>query len=571
MPGSARAFRSRNMKKYLSILGIGAAAIISGTHQAEAIPTWAESYGVDTYTSDGKLNNDPFYGSGHDYPVAMAKMPDGGFVVAGQIDLPELHLHGGSPGPTGALVRYASNGTILWQTVLRQTNDTTQPGYNIFYPAVSHINQIATDPQGNIFVCGYKGGNGYNDNTIHSFVAKFSPAGGLIWQNGMGPGSAVIGTPPQTVPLGTGATYYMSLTNDGGVVITLAQSRPNAGYTIPALVKFDANGNLAFSKAYENTIQYLGSAPVCQSKDGSRYVMAFPFETDGSALGSRYGLVLLVTDSAGNTVAQYGYNHSENPGKQPVANLATADGGFATLSAPYPDGSFGILRKFNSNLSAELFEKRISITPGQARGALATNSLVETADGGFLIGGMTQNQDGTGFTDVMLMKLNSAGALQFVSLLGGPKNEGYPMSWSLSSAFGIETADGGYGLGATSLSYHVGGAISDGAYEIPDWWIAKTDANRKIRGFKDTMVDQSLGTYTITGTPEVGANVSLFQAPGYPYGLSTTDQPQFIFQDLGAKAAPDRPTVIFQASVPRLVGPTRAEAVVGQHFSYPIQ
>src|SRR5438309_6600306 len=145
------------------------------------------------------------------------------------------------------------------------------------------------------------------------------------------------------------------------------------------------------------------------------------------------------------------------------------------------------------------------------------------------------------------------------------------MWWSLSSAFGIETADGGYGLGATSLSYHVGGAISDGAYEIPDWWIAKTDANRKIRGFKDTMVDQSLGTYTITGTPEVGANVSLFQAPGYPYGLSTTDQPQFIFQDLGAKAAPDRPTVIFQASVPRLVGPTRAEAVVGQHFSYPIQ
>ena len=147
--------------------------------------------------------------------------------------------------------------------------------------------------------------------------------------------------------------------SDGGRDVVTCRT----GYTIPVLARFNADGTLAFTKAYDNTIQYLGSTPVCQSKDGLRYVMAFEYDTDGSTPGMRYGLLLLVTDTAGNIVAQRAYDHADNSGEHPVAIIATNDGNFATLSKLTDDTGF-LLRKLNSDLSAEIFAKRITRTGG---------------------------------------------------------------------------------------------------------------------------------------------------------------------------------------------------------------
>jgi hypothetical protein len=552
-------------EKLLLVAAAGALTLATTPAPAAGVQTWAESYGVGSYTA-GKTSDDPFYGSGSDFPVAMAKMPDGGYVVAGQLDLPELYPLGyhTSSNAMATLVRFAPDGNILWQKLLRQTNNTNSSG--TFIPAQSRVHQVATDAQGNIFICGGKG-NADNSGEV-PFVAKFSPSGGLVWQNGIGGASAVVGNPPQTVPLGVGSSTYMSLTNDGGVVITLSQSRPNVAYSIPVLAKFNANGALALYKAYDNQVQYLGTTPVCQSKDGSRYVMAFIYAYDGSDPGSRYGLYLLVTDAGGDIIAQRGYNHSDSGGEQPIALVATADGGFATLST-LPDYAGGILRKFNSTLSTEVLHKRITIAPGH-NGHLGMNSLVQTADGGFLVGGETVNDFAVSQYDVMLMKVSSAGALQFVSVLGGPRNDGGPSSTGPSSAFAIETTDRAYGLAATSASYNTGGAVGGGAYYKPDWWMAKTDANRKVRNFNGTMVDQPLSTYSVTGSPQAAATPSEFRAPTYPYGGSTTIEPQFIIQDPGAKTPPNQPAVAIQGSSPRILGSLTAEAVVGQHFAYHI-
>src|SRR6476646_9911545 len=160
------------MKRPFLNFCLATAAFTIVTQTALGIPTWAESYGVDTYTADGKLNNDPFYGSGHDFPVAMAKMPDGGFVVAGQLDLPELHIHAaGSSFGMAALVRYAADGSILWQKELRQTNNKVDAN-GTPYNASSHVHAIATDASGNIFIAGGKGNT--DNGGEQPFVAKFS-------------------------------------------------------------------------------------------------------------------------------------------------------------------------------------------------------------------------------------------------------------------------------------------------------------------------------------------------------------------------------------------------------------
>jgi hypothetical protein len=551
------------MKKYLLNLVVAAAAIVLGSPQAGAVPTWAQSYGVDTYGTDGKANDDPNYGSGYDVPTAIAKMPDGGFVVAGGIALPEIWFHGGSVGPMGSLVRYAADGSILWQTELRQDNDITDGG--LVYHALSYISQIATDAQGNIFICGYKSGNGHSTNFERGFVAKFSPAGALVWQNGIGAGSAVVGNPPQTVPIGADVTRYMTLTTDGGVAVTFGQSRPEQVYTIPALAKFDANGSLVFTKAYDNSVQYLGTTPICQSKDGSRYVIALSYA--GGPEGSRYGLLLLVTDSAGNIISQRGYNHADLPGETPTAIVATNDGGFASISA-LPDNQGFIFRKFNADLSAEVIEKRIA----RGQSLLAAGDLTQTSDGGFLIGGNATTASGQSIYDEMMLKLSPSGDLLFVSILGGPRSEGDLRYGAFNPYNGraVELTDGSYGCVTSSESYHVGGPINGGFSNIADWWVAKTDLNRKIRNFTGIMEDNPLGLYSVTGSPQPGDNVTPFSPPGYPYGFSSSDLPHFILDDLGAKLPPNVPTITFQASSPRIFGPRAAEAVVGQHFSYHI-
>jgi hypothetical protein len=529
--------------------------------------SWAQSYGLGSYDTNGAPATDPFYCSGSDAPLAVAKMPDGGFVVAGYLAMPGVWRTGGAFGTRGwlgALVRYAADGTILWQTLLRQDNDLYQNGYT--YHALNDIGQIATDAQGNIFVCGGKGSPVNGSRT--PFVAKFSPQGALLWENGFDGGTATVGDPPQTVPIGVSPASYLSLTSDGGVLVTLAQGRPNVPYTIPVLAKFNANGSLAFTKGFDNQAQYLGSTPVCQSKDGTRYVMAFLYATDGSASGERYGLLLLVTDTAGNIVAQRGYNHSDGPGETPSSIIATNDGGFAVLSKLPNDQGF-LLRKLSSDLSTEVFKRRVVTAFSNGGGYLAGNSLVETTDGGFLIGGTTQKYGSTTGTDVLLMKLNSTGDFVFASLLGGPRYEGYPSSFGPGTSIATELVGGGYGFAAGSGSYHVGEPVS-GAYHLTDWWIAKTDSNRHMRNFSDMMEDMSSSDFTITGSPEVAANPSTFSPPNYPYGLTTTATPSFVLENLALETSPDLPTLMIQASGPRILSSHTAETIVEQHFSYHI-
>src|SRR5947207_12264015 len=88
-----------------------------------AVPTWAQSFGAKSVYNDGTVELGGDHGPGYDYPIGIAQMPDGGVVVAGFLDLPEL----GSTNPTSgradpALVRYAPGGGILWQELLRRSD-----------------------------------------------------------------------------------------------------------------------------------------------------------------------------------------------------------------------------------------------------------------------------------------------------------------------------------------------------------------------------------------------------------------------------------------------------------------
>lgn len=512
--------------------------------------TWAESYGVGSFDSEGKASNSDQYSSGADVPRAMAAMPDGGFIVVGDLDLPKL-WRSGDAHPAACMVRFAADGTIIWQHTLRQLTAGSEPVKAMF------LNDVKTDSQGNIFVTGGKNILGSNV----PFVAKFSPASELIWQNGLPKtkGKVAYLSPTNIIDYEAAANPagYMSLTNDGGVLVPLSQTRP-LGYTTYGLAKFNNNGSLGFYRVYEGQHQYAPVGPACQSLDGSRYVMATPYAlSNHPQAGAVNGTLLIVTDPSGNIIAQHGFPSlaaAEGYSETPVALIRTADGGFASLAVRAADAKGLMLRKFNADVSVASLATDIVYTPRFA--SFVATSLAQTADGGFLIGGHTPG--GASGEDIALIKVSAAGALEFVSLVGGPKAE--------TNAVAIPASDGGYAFVSKTLSYNTG-IVSN----HPDWWVVKTDANRRVRNFSGNMTEQSLADYIVSNSgPQTPQDVSALREPDYTYAAVVSAEPQFILENPDTFEAPDQPNFQIQASGPRIISSPTAVAIINQHFGVPV-
>ncbi|MDQ6912758.1 MAG: putative Ig domain-containing protein [Verrucomicrobiota bacterium] len=558
----------KSLKK-LSIALAPAVALFLAVASVQAIPTWAENYGVGSYNIDGTASSDPFYGSGVDIPRGIAPMPDGGFVVAGQIAFPFLTIHSSYGGKSDAcLVRFAADGTILWQNELRQLGNDSANNTS-YSPAASYIARIRTDAQGNIFIAGGKG-NSFNGGQV-PFVAKFSPAGQLIWQNGIPEaGGTVPGAPPQSYKTGvSGGNIEMTLTFDGGVVITGEQGRPT-DHSIPIIAKFDANGAVSFYRAYESPDQGGYAYPVAQSADGSKYVTIqnhlFPSQ-------QAYGLYVFTFDaSSGNVLTQQAFQSPDGGREYPTALIRTSDGGFASLSVK--DDFAGIIfRKFNGDASAVTVERLLKPATGQQVfyvGSLSqpadTGSFAETADGGFLIGGHTRAPFSSSGEDAALMKLKADGTVEFVSLIGGAREEGN-FNGGSSGSVATPLTDGGYGIAIISATYTTQPAGED-FRQKPDWWVVKADSKRKVRNFTANMVDLAAGSFSAAGSPHAPIAISYLTTPTYTASPLPSTDPAFTLIDLGTRTGIDQPSLVIQASSPRIVSSHSAEAVVGQHFSY---
>ncbi|WP_293896497.1 kelch repeat-containing protein [Flavobacterium sp.] len=98
------------------------------------------------------------------------------------------------------------------------------------------------------------------------------------------------------------------------------------------------------------------------------------------------------------------------------------------------------------------------------------NSIQQTADGGYIVTGNTQSNDGDltgnhGGQDVWVMKLNSVGTIQWQKTLGGTGNE---TSNSIQ-----QTTDGGYILAGSTTSNN--GDVS-GNHGSNDFWVVKLNS-----------------------------------------------------------------------------------------------
>ncbi|MBA3647783.1 MAG: T9SS type A sorting domain-containing protein [Chitinophagales bacterium] len=112
------------------------------------------------------------------------------------------------------------------------------------------------------------------------------------------------------------------------------------------------------------------------------------------------------------------------------------------------------------------------------------NSLQQTADGGYILGGWSgseisgdKTQASQGSSDYWIVKTDANGVKQWDARFGGNNADGL---WSLQ-----QTTDGGYILGGTSSS-GISGDKTQSSQGFDDYWIVKTDA---VATTTETLVD----------------------------------------------------------------------------------
>jgi hypothetical protein len=238
-------------------------------------------------------------------------------------------------------------------------------------------------------------------------------------------------------------------TSDGGYLVVGSMKFSGLFQNDVRLVKTDSNGDEQWSQTFGGP-RWDEAKSVIETADGG-FLLAG--RTDSSGVGDM-DMWLVKTTSHGDE--QWNQTFPKGPRDGAESVIETADGGFLLAGGT---GFLSIelgdmwLIKTDRN-GAEQWNR----TFGGPRLDWA-ESVIETADGGFLLAGYTRSY-GAGDADMWLVKTTSNGDEQWNQTFGGP-------GWDEAKSV-IETTDGGFLL--------AGQTYSSGAGE-GDMWLVKTTSN----------------------------------------------------------------------------------------------
>jgi hypothetical protein len=237
-------------------------------------------------------------------------------------------------------------------------------------------------------------------------------------------------------------------TTDGGFVVTgsaLFSCPPDTYYYDVFLLRTDADGQGLWERSFGGP-DYSCGYDVQQTSDGG-------FAIVGS-VGSGTAVWLIKTDGNGNTLWSRTFGGS---GYQCGLSLwLTSDGGFAISGYTDSQGAgLADVWLIKTDESGNLQWDKTYGGTGRDFG----NSVLQTADGGYVIGGST-NSFGSGWYDFWLVRTDQNGDKLWDRTFGGSYDD---VCESVQP-----TADGGYILAGTTQSYGAGGC---------DAYVVKTDTS----------------------------------------------------------------------------------------------
>ncbi|WPO83394.1 hypothetical protein SD427_03370 [Chryseobacterium sp. JJR-5R] len=409
-----------------------------------------------------------FGGTGSEFNNSMVSTADGGYVLAGRTQSNDGDVSGNHGIADFWIVKFSSHGSIEWKkTFGGSDNDavgniiqTADGGYAVTGSTQSNDGDVS-------------GNHGTATNDI--WVIKLSSTGTLQWQKTFG---------------GTNNDYGKVIiqTSDGGYILGGETNSINGDVTGFQgnfdfwVVKISSTGVLQWQKTLGGTgTEYLYS--LIQTSEGGYIMTGQASSNNGDVSGNHGAVDLWVAKISSTGTLQWQKTFGGTNSEYGQVIIQTSDGGYTIagytqsndgdVSGNHGGTDYWVI-KLNSAGTLQ-WQKAFGGT-----GNDAGRSMIRTADGGYVVAGNTQSNDGDisgnhGSSDFWVLKLSSNGTLEWQKTLGGTSSD---------VAYAVIPGENGYIVSGTSTSND--GDVAGPTVGAGGFLILKLDTNgNNVRLYDD--------------------------------------------------------------------------------------
>ena len=306
---------------------------------------------------------------------------------------------------------------------------------------------ITKSSDNGIVMCGYT--NSFGAGLADIYVVKFDSAGNLSWTRTVGGTDSDVG-------------HSIISTLDGGYIVSGYTKSYGAGMEDAYVVKLDAAGTVQWTSVVGGALDDndLSTSRIVQTADSGYTIAGSTASFNGT--GS-YDMYIIRLNPNGSLAWTKTIGGAGTDVDEAIALVKTSDGGYAVggRSISFAPNEFYIVKlDMNGNV---MWGKGLGGSVNES-----TYDLIKTSDEGFAVVGRSNSFNGGAYYDILLIKLDQTGNIQWSRAIGDNLN---PDVWEEPASL-IQTLDGGYGIV---------GSMRDFAFAAPipgsSCYFVKLDAN----------------------------------------------------------------------------------------------
>ena len=440
-------------------------------------------------------------GSNTDQAESVCNLSDGGFMIAGNTRSVNGDVLGNHGGTDIWLVELNSIGNIVWKkTYGGSGNDDV---YSLQQTADKGYVMAGTTLSNDLDVSG-------NHGDYDAWVVKLDSIGIIQWQRCLG---------------GTGweEAHAVRQTKDGGYIMAGGSTSSDGDVTLNRgafdlwVVKLDKTGNIEWQKTYGGSNEDLGYS-ITPTHDGGYLVSGETQSNNGDVTNFHGGLDYWVLKLSYDGKIEWQKAMGGLSIDRTVEIHQTFDAGFIVLGEAYSTsgdvtGNHGLrdywVVKLTPNGDIE-WQKSL----GGSNEDYAA-SITQTEDGGYIMTGQTQSNNGDVFgndggADLWVVKLDGTGEIEWEKTFGG------------------SMAEGGNSIKQTQ----------DGGFIVAGYAWSKNGDVTGVKGKNDFWVIKLSAEFSSTNAPH-STHLTIYPNPAQnSISLKIPAQEPLIFVTLGALAWP---------------------------------
>ena len=275
------------------------------------------------------------------------------------------------------IAKYDTNGTIQWQRILGDSNS------DIFV-------ELGLDSNDNVYVGGYSLSPNSGVDSYDSIHAKYNSSGTIQWQRKLSGGSAEFTT--GTAVDSSGNMYFNGQSSSGGY-----------GYDY-LIAKYNSSGTIQWQRTLGDGNDNRGRG-VDVDDSGNVYVAGYNNFSGNTSLVAKY-------NSSGSLQWQ---RNLEGGGTENIAVTNSGD----VYAVGKDNGGGPDMRVVKYNTSGNIQWQR-SVGSGSGN-SIGYSVALDSSENVYAVGETTQA--GAGNKDILIVKYNSSGTIQWQRTLGGTSSD----------------------------------------------------------------------------------------------------------------------------------------------------